>query len=385
MREISAQPPAVPPYPAKALPNSVSHNLDKLALLCPQADDEMDPDCQEMVRIHGADVLRFASAMQSAWPPGPSRLQGASALADKFWNCLRFACIHLRGDEPLSPDLHASSDMERWFLQRLNTATSHLNDHFERNRLSPACARLQHLIRHDLSGWFLESSRRHMLNPTSRQCVRYAMLHVAHLLHPLMPNITQEVFFRLSASPEKLFFQLPFPEFRSELVFPQATRRVQQLHKLVRDIRSIVNLHLLPASIRLTVILTSEDPAMRRLMRGHTEDIAQLTGIRDLKTNESPPSHAIRTASRSWSIFIPLDDFQTHASIRIILRKEKEELSLRIHRMQRKLGDRSFMDSVTPDTARRWKLWLQQDLRRRERVIRTLGLLTEAPPATTGK
>jgi len=383
MREISLQETGGAPPLTKEMYSENGRKLLDFSLLLPfGACDDADSDSQDMLRIYGTDALRFAIAMQPGWPPGPSRLQGALTLANKFWNCLRFACMHLQGDEPLSPDLRSSSDMERWFLQRLNTTTAQLNEHFERNQLSSACARLQYLVRHDLSGWFLESIRLHIGNPASRQCVRYVMLHIAHLLHPLMPNITQETFFRLSTSPQKLFLQHPFPEFRSELIFPQATRRVEQLRKLVHSIRSLMGLHFIPAPSRITVILTSNEPEIQRLILAHAEDICHLAGISNMRLDDPPPGHAIRTVSRSWSISILLDDSRIHDSIRVSLLKEKDDLSRRILRMQHKLGNRGFMDSIRTDTARRWKTRLRRDLRRRERVIRTLGMLT-APQSET--
>lgn len=337
----------------------------------------MDPHELAIQESFGTDTVRFAAAMQAKWPPGPECLKGAAALANKFWHCLRFACIHLKGDEPLSPDMVRASDLDRWFMQRLNTATAQLNDHFERNQLAWSCARLQRLIRHDLSGWYLESSRRYLDNPQSRQCVRYAMLHVAHLLHPLMPNITQETFAKLGSHPGRLLIQHAYPEFRSEFVFSQAARRVDTLHELVREIRRIMGIHFIPDHGQVTVVLTGGSDSDRRWINAHGEDIVHLAGINQLHLAGLPPTGAFTGTAGAWSVHIPIADPRIRASILVDLRREQDELNRRIHRMQHKLGDRDFAKAVAPDTLRRWKQRLQQELRNRERIIRTLGWLSD--------
>lgn len=358
---------------------------DTLSLLCVRdAGIKGDSALARMASSYGSDAVRFAIAMQPGWPPESSRLKGASALTAKLWNCLRYACVHLHGDEPLSPHPSTLSDMDKWFLQRLNTLTAELNDHFERNRLVPACARLLHFIRHDLSGWYLEYSRAHMQNPATRQCVRYAMLHVAHLLHPLMPNITQETFSRLGSDSEKLLLRLPYPEFRGDWAFSGEAQRTDMLRGLIREIRRVTGLHFMPAPNRITIILSPGKLSRPQWISRHKTDIRRLSGIMDLRVEESPPADAIRVASQPWSIFFSPTTPGTRAAILLSLRKENDELSSRIHRMQRKIRDRAFMDSVAPATARRWKLRLQQDLSRREKVLRNLSMLTVVRSGTGG-
>jgi len=350
-----------------------------LSLLTPLSIPPEHPDHAhlERFRAYGGDVLRFASAMQSTWPPGVDRLQGSLSLFHKLWNCMRFTCVHLRGDEPLCPDTVGASDMDRWFLQRLNTTTARVNDLFERNRLSGVCARLQHLIRRDLSGWYLEFSRHHLDERSTRQCIRYSLLHTAHLLHPFMPNITQEIFARVGPRPAKLLIHLPYPEFRSELVFRNAARRIDIMRGLTEDIRRIIGRNSSPSVKGFDAILTGDgNEAEKRWLSDHAEDLRRLAGIGDLHFQSDPPPRAFRGGHGHWSVHIPITDARSHATILRGMRREREELNRRIHRMQRKLADREYLESLPPGTTQRWKRRLQQETRRRERLIRTLGWIS---------
>lgn len=387
MRDATVSPRIDFADPPRDTPDKTVFHPD-LSLLDPLSVPFGHPDSIHMKRLkaYGGDVLRFAAAMQSTWPPGSDRLQGALSLFRKLWNCMRFTCAHLRGDEPLCPDIPGASDMDRWFLQRLNTATARLNDLFEKNRLPGVCARLQHLIRRDLSGWYLEFARHHLEERSTRQCIRYSILHAAHLLHPLMPNITQEIFARVGPRPTSLLIHLPYPEFRSELVFRDASRRINIMRGLTEEIRGIIGRNALPSMRRFGIILTGGgNEVERRWLSSHEEDLRRLAGIGGLRFQSDIPSRAFRGGYGHWSVHIPITDARIHATLIREMRREREELNRRIHRMQRKLADREYLESLTAETTQRWKRRLQQETRRREHLIHTLGWISAREERTEEK
>ena len=324
---------------------------------------------------YGSDVLRFSMVSHFANIPSYCRLKGSAALLRKLWHAFRYSTIHLKGDEPSMPDLENATDVDRWFLNRLNTVTARINDFLDRGILSAASAHLEKLIRNDFCGWYLELIRGDLERSGTRRCLRYAMLHLSHLIHPFMPHISEEIHSRLSPHGPPSLLLLPYPEFRSELVFPGPTREVDALCELIRSTRSagrIAPQEILHAS---EIILLGSGRPDRQWLISNQDYYLRLTGAGSLELRDVPPEAGFSGEAGGWVVWIAVKDPVMRRRIVRRLRSRNEEMVQRIRRMHRKLNDRKFLDTISNETGLRWKRRLQTLIRLQEDTIQILASL----------
>lgn len=323
----------------------------------------------------GSDVLRFSLVAQSSNPPDRSRLKGSAALLRKLWNAFRYSCIHLHGDEVGIPAPAEATDVDRWFLNRINTATARINDFFDHGILSSVSAHIERLIRHDFCGWYLEWIRGNMANSETRRCLRHSILQLSHLIHPLMPHISEEIHSRLATNGRSSLLLIPYPEFRSELVSPRSYKEIEALRELIRVTRRVGGIAARETIPIPNLTLQGNGSPSGQWLLSNKDYYLRLVGANSLKIQDKPPETAFKGEASGWTIWIPIQDPVTLTRILRQLRSRNESLSLRIHRMQRKLNDRNFMDGVSGNTSLRWKRQLQTQIHLKEQTTRLLTSL----------
>lgn len=168
-------------------------------------------DPLDLIAEYGADATRFA-LLRSASPGVDVPLSvewvdGERKFANKLWNAVRFGLTTLDGTTP--GDLPAAEDLnlaDRWILSRLEDARAKVDEAFDGYEWAIACRTLRSFAWDDLADWYLEAAKSRLYGDdeaakaTARAVLARVLDDLLHLLHPLMPFVTETLWRSLVGS-----------------------------------------------------------------------------------------------------------------------------------------------------------------------------------------
>ena len=165
------------------------------------------PDPLDLIDRFGADGVRMG--MMLAAPAGNDILfdealceQGRN-FCNKIWNAFRLV-QGWQVDASVAQPETARLAVE-WFNAKLRQSAAEVADLYSKYRLSEALMEVYHLFWDEFSSWFLEMVKPAYGSPidaTTYNAVLEAFNHLLHLLHPVMPFITEELWQHLAERKE---------------------------------------------------------------------------------------------------------------------------------------------------------------------------------------
>lgn len=173
------------------------------------------PDLLELIDKYGADAVRFGILISS--PAGNDLLFDESSLEqgrnfnNKLWNALKLVKMwegrksESLEDEKTERRINGLSDFSDfptlWFENRLNEVKVEVETLMQQFRLSEALKTIYSLIWDDFCSWYLEWIKPGFEQPIDANVYQKTVEffeELMHLLHPIMPFITEEIYHALA-------------------------------------------------------------------------------------------------------------------------------------------------------------------------------------------
>ncbi len=176
-------------------------------------------DPLDLIDKYGTDALRFTltsiETKQRYVALTPQKLESCRNFVNKLYNATRFVLMGLAdGTEvkPLEkPDWENLKLEDRWILTRLSQVTAEVTSDYEKYRVAEFSQTLYRFLWNEVCDWYLEALKpRLYLEPDSPEkklaaSVVIAVLEgVLRLLHPVIPFVTEELWFKLPGRSESI-------------------------------------------------------------------------------------------------------------------------------------------------------------------------------------
>ncbi len=183
----------------------------------------MDP--LELIDEYGADALRFTLAAMAAQGRdiklSTNRVEGYRNFATKIWNAARFgemnACVPVKDFDPAS----AKQTINRWIAGEAQRAAAAVTEGIEQQRFNDAANAAYHFVWHTFCDWYLELAKP-VLNGAdetakaeTRAMFAWTFDRILTLLHPFMPFITEELWWRIGEAAggrDEMLILAPWPD-----------------------------------------------------------------------------------------------------------------------------------------------------------------------------
>ena len=311
-------------------------------------------DPLQLIDSYGADGLRFTLTSMAA--PGrdiklsEQRVQGYRNFATKLWNATRFClmneCKQAEGFDPNALQL----PVNRWIVGSVVETGEKITRALDNFRFDDAAAAIYQFLWGTFCDWYLEFTKPVLQDGTDaekaevRATAAYVLDRALHLLHPMMPFLTEELFEQIRLDDKARLIVSDWPEFTGLDTDKQAMAEIEWAIELISAIRSArSDLNVPPGAWLEGLAIGASADEQGKLERQNTL-ICRLARLKSVTVTDGPvPDGAAQAVAGSLTIAMPLADVIDLSAERDRLNKELTKVRSEIDKINRKLGNEQFM------------------------------------------
>jgi valyl-tRNA synthetase len=310
-------------------------------------------DPLELIDRYGCDALRFTLAALAS--PGrdiklaEGRVESSRNFATKLWNAARYAemngCAPVLGFDPRSCRL----TVNRWIAGATRDAAAAVTAALEAFRFDEAAHHLYHFLWGTFCDWYLEFTKPILqggdadAGRETRAATAWVLAQIVHLLHPVMPFITEELWGQFGAEKTGKLMLSAWPDLPPDLHDPQAAAEMEWVVAAISAIRAIRTEVNVPAGARVPLLVRDADPATLARLERHREHFLRMARVEDITPIEAVPAGGVAAVVEGTTLILRLGEVVDLAREKARLAKEIGRLDADIARLATKLGNPAFV------------------------------------------
>jgi valyl-tRNA synthetase len=316
-------------------------------------------DPLELIDRYGCDALRFTLAALAA--PGrdiklsENRVEGYRNFATKLWNAARYAqmsgCVLVSGFDPAECRL----TVNRWIISAVadcaGTVTAALDDY----RFDEAAGRLYHFVWGTFCDWYLEFTKPILQGEDPGSCAEtqattaWILGRIVHLLHPIMPFITEEVWEHLAGEAAGMLITARWPDFPPASLDPDASTEMEWIVQAISAIRALRAEMSVPPGARVPLLIKDAEAIAAQRIERHREHFTRLARVDRFEPVETVPAGGIQTVVEGATLILRLGEVVDLARERDRLGREIGKLDAELAKIAAKLANPNFLAKAKPE------------------------------------
>ena len=316
-------------------------------------------DPLDLIDRYGCDALRFTLAALAA--PGrdiklaESRVEGYRNFATKLWNAARYAqlngCAPVDGFSPAAARL----TVNRWIMTAAADCAAEVTGALDAYRFDEAAGRLYQFVWGTFCDWYIEFTKPILQGDDAEarretQATTACVLgRVLHLLQPIMPFVTEELWRNLAGEKAGMLISAPWPKLMPDGADRKAAGEMEWVVAAISAIRAVRAEMNVPAAARVPLLVRDAEPAAAEMLARHGEPFARLARVERVEPANSAPSGAIQIVVEGATLIMPLGAVIDLPREKARLTKEIGRLDSEIAKIAAKLGNPQFLAKARPE------------------------------------
>ncbi len=342
-------------------------------------------DPLELKEEYGADSVRFAMASSTTKGRGMKLSEGEIEdkrnFLNKLWNAARFALPHLEEGQ----DLPSEEELEledKWILSRYRDTVNQVEENLKDYSFKPATKKLYSFVWNDFCDWYLELIKPRLYSDedgeVAKKVLSYTLKKTLTILHPFIPFITEEIWDKLSKTPEALMVQ-DFPSPEEGMRNKEAEKKLSALQEMIKAIRNVRGEMNIPTGKGIKVLIDTEDEELGKLAEENLTYFEELANVDELITGadlERPENSARRVLEES-EVLVPLEGLIDIDQEKERIKSELAEVEDDLDSTLRKLNNEDFLKKAPEEVVSKEKKKKEEFLTRKERLETNLAALED--------
>jgi valyl-tRNA synthetase len=321
-------------------------------------------DPLDLIDRYGCDALRFTLAALAS--PGrdiklaEGRVETSRNFATKLWNAARYA--EMSGCAP--KDLTTKSDFDphhsrltvnRWIAGATRDCAMAATAALENYRFDEAAHHVYHFAWGTFCDWYLEFTKPILqggdeaARTETQATTAWVLVQLVHLLHPVMPFITEELWRQLAGDEAGMLISAPWPALPPDLHDPEAAAEMDWVVAAITAIRAIRTEVNVPAAARLPLLVKDADPGAAARLERHREHFLRLARVERIETAETVPAGGVAAVVEGTTLILRVGEFVDLAKEKARLAKEIGRLDADLAKFGQKLANPAFLAKAKPE------------------------------------
>ena len=312
-------------------------------------------DPLELIDHYGCDAMRFTLASLAAQGRPinliPSQVEGYRNFTTKLWNATRYIVMQGgRWHSGFDPSV-VKQTINRWIIAEIITVSAKVTDALDDLRINDAAYALYQFTWGKFCDWYIEFTKLIFTQydlesqEETRSTAVWVLGQVLHLLHPLMPFITEELWSYLSEEDQPyLIITSAWPR-HDELVYDSSVvSEVTWMMDLISTVRSIRAQQMIPSSMRLDLMIKDLEPQHLDYLDTQRIQLLHHARLKTIGPLVGPiPQDALQSPFGSSLLILSLDDRIDVAQERMRLTNALKKTTNEIVMIDRLLNNETFL------------------------------------------
>ncbi|CAO3374763.1 valine--tRNA ligase [Azospirillum argentinense] len=311
-------------------------------------------DPLELIDQYGTDALRFTLTAMAAQGRdiklAVSRVEGYRNFATKLWNAARYTQMNGVAPVPGFKPVGLSQTVNRWIVGALAEAAKKVGESIEAFKFNEAANTAYAFTWGTFCDWYLEFTKP-ILNGSdeaaiaeTRATTAWVLDEILHMLHPLMPFITEELWEQLSTDRANRLISARWPEHGAELIDSAARDEMDWVVRAISSVRSMRSEMNVPPAAQIELKLKDAGPESLKRLDTHRDLILRMGRLASVEPLSGPvPKSAVQAVLDEATLILPLEGIVDLDKERARLTKEIEKLSGEIKKIDAKLSNEQFV------------------------------------------
>ena len=315
-------------------------------------------DPLDLIGRYGCDALRFTLSALAA--PGrdiklaESRVEGYRNFVTKLWNAARYAEMNGAVFDPGFDPRGCKETVNRWIASATRDAAMAVTQALEAYRFDDAANRLYAFVWGTFCDWYLEFSKPILqggdaaAQAETKAAIGWVLAQIVHLLHPLMPYVSEEVWGQLSNG-SGLLLTAAWPDLPADLHDPASAAEMDWVVAAISAIRAVRNEINVPPGARVPLLVKDADAAMAARVDRHREHILRLARVESVELADTVPPGSVSVVVEGTSLILKLGDVVDLGQEKARLGKEIAKFETELAKFAAKLGNPGFLSKAKPE------------------------------------
>jgi len=317
-------------------------------------------DPLDLIEKYGTDALRFTLAALAAQGRdiklAESRVEGYRNFATKLWNAARYAEMNECGLVPGFDPRASTLTVNRWIAAAAAAAGRRTAEAIEAYRFNDAANVAYQFVWGTFCDWYIEFTKPVLTGDDAdakaetRAMTAWVLGQIVHILHPLMPFITEEIWDQLVGDPGAMLITDRWPEHGDALADEAATGEMEWVIRFVSTVRAVRSEMNVPAAARLPLRLKDAAPVTLERLARHRDSILRLARLESAEplSGDVPPG-SVQAVLDEATLVLPLAGIVDLAQEKARLLKEVQKLGDEADKIARKLDNPQFVAKAKPE------------------------------------
>lgn len=346
-------------------------------------------DPLDVIEQYGTDALRFTLTSLAA--PGrdirlsTQRVEGNRNFATKLWNACKFAEMNGAAIAPNFDPSLVQLPLNQWLVSRLNDTLDAVESAVDGYRFHDMAGGLYHFIWDEFCSWYLELSKPvfwgddEAQKSETRSTMAWALSRLLHMLHPIMPFVTEEIWHQFAAKaaqqPDTLVLGNPWPK-RVAIETSVAAGEIDWLIRVVVAIRSARSDLNVPAGGKFQVKVQDADPqTLDKIMRHNNQLVRQANLESIAPLSGTLPKGSAQVVVDEVTYVLPLEGLIDIAAEKARLQKAIEKAEAAIAKVDKQLSNANFVSKAPAEAIEKAKSGREEAQSNRNGLMTALARL----------
>ena len=311
-------------------------------------------DPLEFIDKYGSDALRFTLAAMAAQGReiklSAQRVEGYRNFATKLWNAAKFAemngCLPLSHFDPAG----VRQTVNRWIVGETARAASSVTQALDAFKFDSAALSAYHFVWGTFCDWYIEFIKPVLMGADAdakaetQGTMGWVLGQILHLLHPLMPFLTEEIWERMGG--QGMLISAPWPDLDRLGTDPNAVAEMDWVLRLIGQVRAVRSEMNVPAGAKIPMTVRGAGANSARRLETHRAEIQRMARVEPITlegASATVPKGVAQIVHDEAVLVLPLSGVIDIDVERARLRREMDKLAGEIVGIERKLANADFV------------------------------------------